>query len=100
MILDDEAYQQATVEDPYEQLFLDETTPEPSHFAGDEPSDLSDTESEEKGLGTRDKNYVIVEDDDDNYESQEEKGPKKFHCHVDLEIVNDLTPKIWLKRKL
>ena len=46
MILDDEAYQQATVEDPYEQLFLDETTPEPSHFAGDEPSDLSDTESE------------------------------------------------------
>ena len=75
MILDDEAYQQATVEDPYEQLFLDETTPEPSHFAGDEPSDLSDTESEEK-------------------------GPKKFHYHVDLEIINDLTPKIWLKRKL
>ena len=48
MILDDEAYQQATVEDPYEQLFLDETTPEPSHFADDESSDLSDTESEEK----------------------------------------------------
>ena len=78
MILDDEAYQQATVEDPYEQLFLDETTPEPSHFADDGPSDLSDTESEEKSLVTRDKNYVIVEDDDNNYESQEEKGPKKI----------------------
>ena len=78
MILDDEAYQQATVEDPYEQLFLDETTPEPSHFADDESSDLSDTESEEKSLGTRDKNYVIVEDGDDNYESQEEKDPKKI----------------------
>ena len=100
MILDDEAYQQATVEDPYEQLFLDETTPEPSHFADDESSDLSDTESEEKCLGTRDKNYVIVEDDDDNYESQEEKGPKKFHYYADLEIVNDITPKICLKRKL
>ena len=73
MIIDDEAYQQATAEDPYEQLFLDETTPEPSHFTDDDPDDLSDTESEEKGLGPRDKDYVIVEDDDDNYESQEEK---------------------------
>jgi len=44
----------------------------------DESSDLSDTESEEKSLGTRDKNYVIVEDGDDNYESQEEKDPKKI----------------------
>ena len=51
-------------------------------------------------MGTRDKNYVIVEDDDDNYESQEEKGPKKFHYYADLEIVNDITPKICLKRKL
>ena len=73
MIIDDEAYQQATAEDPYEQLFLDETTPEPSHFTDDDPDDLSDTESEEKGLGPGDKDYVIVEDDDDNYESQEEK---------------------------
>ena len=48
MILDDEAYQQATVEDPYEQLFLDETTPEPSHFAGDEPSDLSEQNQRKK----------------------------------------------------
>ena len=48
----------------------------------------------------RDKNYVIVEDDDDNYESQEEKGPKKFYYHADLEIINDITPKICLKRKL
>jgi len=29
-----------------------------------------------------------------------EKGPKKFNYHVDLEIVNDLTPKVWLEKKL
>jgi UDP-glucose 4-epimerase len=28
------------------------------------------------------------------------KGPKKFNYHVDLEIINDLTPKVWLDKKL
>ena len=28
------------------------------------------------------------------------KGPKKFIYHVDLEIINELTPKVWLEKKL
>ena len=28
------------------------------------------------------------------------KGPKKFNYHVDLEIINELTPKVWLDKKL
>jgi len=28
------------------------------------------------------------------------KGPKKFNYHVELEIVNELTPKVWLEKKL
>lgn len=29
-----------------------------------------------------------------------EKGPKKFNYHIDLEIINDLTPKVWSEKKL
>ena len=28
------------------------------------------------------------------------RGPKKFNYHVDIEIVNELTPKVWLEKKL
>ena len=28
------------------------------------------------------------------------KGPKKFDYHVDLEIINDLTPKVWVEKKI
>ena len=28
------------------------------------------------------------------------KGPRKFKYHVDLEIINELTPKVWLEKKL
>jgi UDP-glucose 4-epimerase len=28
------------------------------------------------------------------------KGPKEFVYHVDLEIINELTPKVWLNKKL
>jgi len=28
------------------------------------------------------------------------KGPKKFNYHIDLEIINDLTPKVWSEKKL
>ena len=34
------------------------------------------------------------------YEYIKKKGPKKFNYHVELEIVNDLTPKVWLDKKL
>ena len=34
------------------------------------------------------------------YEYIKNKGPKKFVYHVNLEIVNDLTPKVWLDKKL
>ena len=34
------------------------------------------------------------------YEFIKNKGPKKFDYHVDLEIVNDLTPKVWLEKKI
>ena len=34
------------------------------------------------------------------FEYIKEKGPKKFKYHVDLEIVNDLTPKVWLEKKI
>ncbi len=34
------------------------------------------------------------------YEYIKKKGPKKFVYHVDLEIVNELTPKVWLEKKL
>ena len=34
------------------------------------------------------------------YEYIKSKGPKKFVYHVNLEIVNDLTPKVWLDKKL
>ena len=34
------------------------------------------------------------------FEYIKEKGPKKFNYHVDLEIVNDLTPKVWVEKKL
>ena len=34
------------------------------------------------------------------FEYIKKKGPKKFHYHVDLEIINDLTPKVWLEKKL
>ena len=28
------------------------------------------------------------------------KGPRKFKYHLDLEITNELTPKVWLEKKL
>ena len=28
------------------------------------------------------------------------RGPKKFNYHVELEIINELTPKVWLEKKL
>ena len=28
------------------------------------------------------------------------KGPRKFKYHLDLEIINELTPKVWLEKKL
>ena len=34
------------------------------------------------------------------YEFIKNKGPKKFDYHVDLEIVNDLTPKVWVEKKI
>ena len=34
------------------------------------------------------------------YEFIKNKGPKKFDYHVDLEIINDLTPKAWLEKKI
>ena len=34
------------------------------------------------------------------YEYIKEKGPKKFNYHVELEIINDLTPKVWVDKKL
>ena len=34
------------------------------------------------------------------FEYIKKKGPKKFSYHVDLEIVNDLTPKAWLEKKI
>jgi UDP-glucose 4-epimerase len=34
------------------------------------------------------------------YEYIKEKGPKKFNYHIDLEIVNELTPKVWTEKKL
>ena len=34
------------------------------------------------------------------YEYIKKRGPKKFNYHVGLEIVNDLTPKVWLKKKI
>jgi UDP-glucose 4-epimerase len=34
------------------------------------------------------------------FEYIKEKGPKKFKYHIDLEIVNDLTPKAWVEKKI
>ena len=34
------------------------------------------------------------------FEYIKKKGPKQFKYHVDLEIVNDLTPKVWVEKKL
>jgi len=34
------------------------------------------------------------------FEYIKSKGPKKFVYHVDLEIINELTPKVWLNKKL
>ena len=34
------------------------------------------------------------------FEYIKEKGPKKFKYHIDLEIVNDLTPKVWIEKKI
>ena len=34
------------------------------------------------------------------FEYIKEKGPKKFKYHIDLEIVNDLTPKVWVEKKI
>ena len=34
------------------------------------------------------------------FEYIKSKGPKKFVYHVDLEIINELTPKVWLDKKL
>ena len=34
------------------------------------------------------------------FEYIKKRGPKKFNYHIDLEIVNDLTPKVWLKKKI
>ena len=34
------------------------------------------------------------------YDYIKEKGPKKFNYHVKLEIINDLTPKVWVDKKL
>ena len=34
------------------------------------------------------------------FEYIKEKGTKKFNYHVELEIVNDLTPKVWIEKKI
>ena len=34
------------------------------------------------------------------FEYIKKKGPKKFNYHVDLEIINELTPKVWTNKKL
>ena len=34
------------------------------------------------------------------FEYIKKKGPQKFNYHVDLEIINELTPKVWLEKKL
>ena len=34
------------------------------------------------------------------YEYIKKRGPKKFKYHLKLEIINDLTPKVWLDKKL
>ena len=34
------------------------------------------------------------------FEYIKKKGPKKFDYHVDLEIINDLTPKAWIEKKI
>jgi len=34
------------------------------------------------------------------YEYIKKKGPKKFNYHVELEIINELTPKVWVDKKL
>ena len=34
------------------------------------------------------------------FEYIKKKGPKKFNYYVDLEIVNDLTPKVWVEKKI
>ena len=34
------------------------------------------------------------------FEYIKKRGPKKFNYHVDLEIVNDLTPKAWVEKKI
>ena len=34
------------------------------------------------------------------FEYIKKSGPKKFNYHVDLEIVNDLTPKVWVEKKI
>ena len=34
------------------------------------------------------------------FEYIQTKGPKKFNYYVDLEIVNDLTPKAWVEKKI
>jgi len=33
------------------------------------------------------------------FEYIKKRGPKKFNYHIDLEIINDLTPKVWLEKK-
>ena len=34
------------------------------------------------------------------FEYIKKKGPKKFNYYVHLEIVNDLTPKVWVEKKI
>ena len=34
------------------------------------------------------------------FEYIKKRGPKKFNYHVDLEILNDLTPKVWVEKKI
>ena len=34
------------------------------------------------------------------FEYIKKKGPKKFNYHLDLEIVNELTPKVWVEKKI
>jgi len=34
------------------------------------------------------------------FEYIKKKGPKEFSYHVDLEIINDLTPKVWIEKKI
>ena len=46
------------------------------------------------------KNKIDIFSTGGTYEYIKKKGPKKFNYHVELEIVNDLTPKVWVEKKI